>query len=162
MTNLNLGCGEMILDDYINCDLYNPKADIINDARVLPYGDNSIDKIYASHLIEHFDFKEAFNVLNEWKRCLKVDGILDIETPDLLASCKKFVNISEQERVNMYSHFFSEPWVEGQVHKFLYTPNQMKWTLDQVGFRDIKQEPAKCYIDREDICMRFVCRKIGV
>jgi predicted SAM-dependent methyltransferase len=42
---LNIGCGEMILSDYINCDLYNDNADIKCDAKVLPFEDNSVDKI---------------------------------------------------------------------------------------------------------------------
>jgi predicted SAM-dependent methyltransferase/glycosyltransferase involved in cell wall biosynthesis len=157
--HLNLGCGDVLLPGYVNVDKYDSHADVDWDAIALPLERTSVDTIYSSHLIEHFDFHEGQTVLREWQRVLKEGGILIIETPDLLASCRKFVASNEQERINMYSHFFSTPWLEGQIHKFLYTPSQMRRTLEQLGFKQIHQERALRYIDREDICMKFVCKK---
>ena len=37
--------------------------------------DNSVDLIYASHVIEYFDPIEVVEVLKDWKRVLKTDGI---------------------------------------------------------------------------------------
>lgn len=156
---LNLGCGDWLLNDFINCDLYNLKADKQFDARKLPFDDESVDEIYACHLIEHFNFHEAFDVLKEWKRALKPGGLLRIETPDMLKSCKAFVEADEQGRISLYSHFFSEPWIDGQLHKFLYTWQQMKWALDLIGFKDIIQVPALRYIGREYICLGVECKK---
>ena len=159
LKRLNLGCGDMIIPGFINCDLYDEHADVKCDVINLPFEDNSIDEIYASHIIEHFDFQQAFDVLKEWKRVLKTDGVLTVETPDLLGSCKKFVESDEQTRVNMYGHFFARPWVAGQIHKFLYTPTQLRWTLSQAGFIDIKQTPALRYIGCEDINLKMSCKK---
>ena len=156
---LNLGCGDLLFDDYCNVDQFNPAADVKADAKSLPFADNSIDEIYSSHLIEHFDFHEVFGVLKEWKRVLKPSGWLVIETPDFLASCRKFVETDEETRIQMYSHFFAKPWVAGEIHKFLYTPRQMAWLLDRIGFTNIHQRPALRYIGREDICMKFLCQK---
>jgi predicted SAM-dependent methyltransferase len=156
---INIGCGSMILEDYINCDLYNDKADVKCDAKLLPFEDDSVDKIIAIHLIEHFDFKEAFIVLKEWYRVLKKDGILWIETPDFLESCRKFVFSNEQERINMYSHFFSEPWIPGQIHKFLYTETQLRWTLENCGFKNILRKEAKRYINLENITLGMEAMK---
>lgn len=155
LKKLHLGCGEIILKDYINVDLYNDKADVKCDVKKLLFGNDSIDEIYACHLIEHFDFHEAFDVLREWKRVLKVGGKLVIETPDLLESCRKFVELGDEDRVMMYSHFFAKPWVPGEIHKFLYTPKQLSWTLMQVGFKNIERLPATRYIGREDICLKM-------
>jgi predicted O-methyltransferase YrrM len=109
--------------------------------------------------LEHFHFREAFDVLREWKRVLKPKGILRIETPDMLKSCKAFVGSDEQGRINLYSHFFSEPWISGQVHKFLYTETQLRWTLEEVGFKNIRIIPALRYIGRENICLGAECEK---
>jgi predicted SAM-dependent methyltransferase len=154
MIQLNLGCGDHILPGYINCDLYCDKADVMCNVNKLPFEDNSIDLIYSSHVIEHFDFKEGFDVLKEWYRVLKIGGKVVIETPDLLESCRKFISLSPQEQIGMYAHFFSEPWTSpGQCHKFLYTATQLKWTLEQCQFKDIKQFRACRYIGKEDICL---------
>jgi GT2 family glycosyltransferase len=156
---LNLGCGDMILPDYTNVDKYNPKADKDWDAVSLPLSNNCVDEIYACHLIEHFDFHQGQEVLKEWKRVLKEGGVLIVETPDFLASCKKFINSNEQERINLYGHFFATPWIAGQIHKFLYTPIQMRWTLELLGFKEIHQIPALRYVENVDANMKFVCRK---
>lgn len=163
MRRLNIGCGDNILpveEGWINIDMYNDKADVKADmGKLSMFEDNSVDEIYASHIIEHADFREAFDVLREWKRVLKPKGILRIETPDMLKSCKAFVQSDEQGRINLYSHFFSEPWVPGQLHKFLYTETQLRWTLGELGFKNIRTIPALRYIGRENICLGIECEK---
>ena len=156
---LNLGCGDMILDGWVNCDLYNDKAQIKCDVRQLPFDSDSVDDIYASHIIEHFDFYEAFKVLDEWKRVLKIGGFLRLETPDLLALCKRFVESDEQNRIGLYPQFYAYPWIDGQQHKFLYTPSQLSWTLDKAGFTAIQRVPAVRYTNIADICLGMVARK---
>ena len=61
---LNLGCGDLILEGYNNCDLYNPKADTKCDVTKLPFGNESVEEILAQHIIEHFDFHQAFDILS--------------------------------------------------------------------------------------------------
>lgn len=83
---LNLGCGNIILPGFTNCDLYDEKADIKCDVKDLPFEDNSVDEIVASHIIEHFDFREAQDVLKEWQRVLKRGGKLWIQSLPQTAS----------------------------------------------------------------------------
>lgn len=148
---LNLACGDIIVPGWINVDLYNPKADLKCDVTRLPYEDNSVEEIWASHIIEHFHYYEGFDVLREWLRVLKPGGKIMIETPDMLASCKLFVEGNEQDRINLYGHFFAQPWLgPGQVHKFLYTETQLRWTLEQCGFKNIQRVVAKRYIGNEN------------
>jgi len=153
MIKYNLGCGDMILDGFVNVDLYNPKAQIKSDVKNLPFEDESGDYIYASHIIEHFDFYEAFAVLKEWKRVLKTGGTLVLETPDLLNLCKRFIDADEETRIGLYPQFYAYPWIDGQQHKFLYTPKQLSWTLSKAGFIDIQQIPAVRYTNIADICL---------
>ena len=46
------------------------------------FEDNSVDLIYASHLIAYFDRQEIIPILKEWNRVLKPGGTLRIATPD--------------------------------------------------------------------------------
>jgi SAM-dependent methyltransferase len=56
---LHLGCGRTILEGWINLDLVPlPGVDVVADLETcdtqpLPFDDNSVDSIYASHLLEH-------------------------------------------------------------------------------------------------------------
>jgi predicted SAM-dependent methyltransferase len=156
---LNIACGDMILKDYINIDLYNNKADIKADALNLPFDDNSVDEILASHIIEHFNFHEGFKAIKEWYRVLKEGGKLVIECPDLLSLCHKFIEADEQEKITMYYQFFGSPWLPGHLHKFIYTATQMRWTLEKTNYRNIIQVKPHFYSNIIDRCMRFECVK---
>ena len=52
------------------------------DAKALPWGPDSLDAIYASHLLEHFARHEVDEVLREWARVLKPTGHIHILVPD--------------------------------------------------------------------------------
>lgn len=76
---------------FINIDMENYKGvDRVLDLRKeLPYKDNSVDYIFASHVIEHFWWYNINNIIKDWHRVLKPKGQLDIWTIDL----EKIVNI---------------------------------------------------------------------
>jgi predicted SAM-dependent methyltransferase len=156
---LNIGCGDVILPGWVNCDLYNPKADLKCDARKIPYEDNTVDEIYASHLIEHFDFYEGHAVIKEWYRVLKPGGKLAIECPDLLNLCKVFATSGPEVQTELYVQFYGYPWIPGQQHKFLYTEQALGTVLGNIGFKDVHREPALRYINLDSICLKMVGTK---
>lgn len=80
--NLNLGCGRKILKDAINVDVTKyPGVDAVVDLSVYPWPwtDESIDGIYASHVIEHLEDPVRF--INECRRILKKGGFLRLNLP---------------------------------------------------------------------------------
>lgn len=148
MIKLNLGSGGDYIAGFINIDLYAEKADERYDIAKLKYEDNSIDEIRAYHVIEHFDYLHAHDVLKEWYRVLKPNGIIRIETPDFLESCKAFIETDQDGRWNLYGHFFSTAWLSpGLVHKFLYTEFELKKSMSWAGFKNIeRKEPNSGYV----------------
>ncbi len=80
---LHLGCGNLKLPNYINIDLLSAKADIKLDITNLSiFNNNTIDEIYVSHTLEHFNRNKILCILLEWNRVLKDGGILRIAVPD--------------------------------------------------------------------------------
>ena len=68
-------------DNWINVDLYG--ADINCDLRKgIPIKENTVDKIYTSHMFEHVPFKELKKFINECYRVLKVGGELSVCVPN--------------------------------------------------------------------------------
>ena len=54
-----------------------------NAVKPLPYPDNSVEVIYASHMLEHFDRREADIFLAEALRILVPGGILRLAVPNV-------------------------------------------------------------------------------
>lgn len=177
---LNLGCGQRLLTDYINCDLNSDYENLgvfkLDAADLGIYENDSIDEIYNSHLIEHFNYNKGLEVLKEWYRVLKPGGKLIIETPDFFYSCKYFLhlyekyneyfvnhNIIRNEIMKLYGHFFSEPWKPFCYHLFLYSEIQLIESLKIAGYKNINRTRAKNFIEHfpgnENIFLRMECEK---
>jgi SAM-dependent methyltransferase len=82
---LNLGCGSRFRPDWVNVDFvadskYVIKHDLLS---TLPFGDNSFDVVYSSHVLEHFSPVNAERFLSECYRVMKDGGILRVVVPDL-------------------------------------------------------------------------------
>lgn len=82
-TYLNLGCGPASSSEFINIDASpSAKTHILTDIQNLPmFKSNSVDLIYASHVIEHIPRGNLHNTLAEWFRVLKPGGILRFGVP---------------------------------------------------------------------------------
>ncbi len=105
---LNLGCGGMVADGWINVDyalgarlmkfplfavvnrrvrLFNMDWDrrvFIHDLRkTFPWDTESVDAIYTSHTLEHLSKEDGRKFLDECFRVLKPGGLIRIVVPDL-------------------------------------------------------------------------------
>ena len=67
---LNLGCNDFKLKGFINIDI-DPRVnpDVVADVCKLPYEDNSVEEIYAGHVLEHIPM--YIDALKEWHRVLQ-------------------------------------------------------------------------------------------
>lgn len=79
---LNLGSGPFKGENgWTNVDLFG--ADINYDLKNgLPLKDNSVDKIYSSHVFEHIPYKDLLDFICEIRRVLKPGGTLLVCVPN--------------------------------------------------------------------------------
>ena len=84
MIKINIGCGwRNFGDDWVHIDGGNYEhLDYHNITDLSQFEDNSVDLIYASHVIEYFDREEVVPLLKEWKRVLKPYGVLRLAVPN--------------------------------------------------------------------------------
>lgn len=80
---LNIGAGDVVIPGFTPID-----AKFGHDAARLNYGDETVDAIRASHVLEHFSYRDVPNVLREWVRVLKPGGEIHISVPDFDWLCE--------------------------------------------------------------------------
>jgi len=79
---LNLGCGNKKMYEYINIDkskFANPDLVLDLEEGKLPYEDESISGIVATHILEHI--QNIIPLMNECYRVLKKGGYMRIVVP---------------------------------------------------------------------------------
>lgn len=83
MSKLHLGCGNNILEGYVNMDYYSEKADVKHDMEVFPYPfkDNEFDHVLAYGVIEHISQDKLLQCLQEIRRITKIGGTLEMTVP---------------------------------------------------------------------------------
>lgn len=82
---LNIGAGDrQKIPGFTNIDVRKlPNVDYVTTAdNLYMFGDNSVDLIYSSCMLEHLKKDELDSVLREWYRVLKTGGIVRISVPD--------------------------------------------------------------------------------
>lgn len=106
---LNIGAGGRTYKHYptnnyecINFDSRElENIDVVGDARNLEaFSDEEFDFILASDIIEHFPLALTQSVLKEWKRVLKIGGIIEFRLPNLAAICKQYIDTRNARNVS--------------------------------------------------------------
>lgn len=134
---LDIGCGENPKKGDIGLDLRKTSSvNIVADARMLPFKDESFDHVYSSHLIEHFSHREVRDVLLEWARVLEKSGTIEIRCPDLrVRALLFFLSPSWQNVKNIYGE---QDYVENQ-HRCGFSFRLLKHLLESCGIRNVKR-----------------------
>ena len=134
---LHLGCGDKHIDGYINIDCrYLPQVDEIQDVSILrKYKNESIEVIYASHVLEHFSRWDYMSVLNRWYELLKPNGILRIAVPDFEAIVNHYIKNKDLRVIS--GLLYGGQDYEKNFHHWVWDFETLKKELEQTGFKNI-------------------------
>lgn len=165
---LNLGSGAKPLAGFINVDLPSNWASTVPDveadvSKPLPFPDNYADEIHAYHLLEHFYYWQAPEILREWLRVLKPGGLLVLELPCLDKIVMIFAhalieNTKADPRLTMWGLFGDPKYKnEAMCHHWCYSADELAMGLEICGYTDIEQHEPKTHQPARD--MRMIARK---
>lgn len=155
MVVLNIGAGNDIKAGMVNIDIRPlPGIDKVLDARKLPYEDNSVDKILAMDVIEHFGRNEIATVLKEWYRVLEPGGFLIMKTPDLRMITEDFIS-SRIDSVETCRRLFGNQEYPENTHKCIFDAVSLTAILMHQHFSIISIKQTE---DRRNLMVRAVKR----
>jgi len=134
---LNLGCGHIPLDGYINVDQRElPGVDIVADVGNLPFEERSLSEIFSAHVLEHLPQERLRRLLPYWRSLLGPKGTFCAVVPDGEAMLAGVAGGSYS-----FEHFrevlFGAQEYEGDFHFNLFTPDSLTNLLVEAGFRKI-------------------------
>jgi len=150
---LHLGCGDSVLDGWLNTDFSPQSRDVmtLNATRRFPFDDESFDYVFSEHMIEHLRLTDGLKMLAECFRVLRPGGRVRISTPDLRFLIELEGKRSEvQERYMEWSAATFLPHITGFAgealvinnymrdwgHQFIYDERTLREALMSCGFCD--------------------------
>jgi predicted SAM-dependent methyltransferase len=132
---LHVGCGKVILPDWINVDLRRaPGVDYVSDVRTgMRFRD--LAYIYAEHFLEHLTEAEGTRFLRDCREALREGGAIRVSTPNLDWVMATHYSVKEGDpvrkrrqcrEINRAFHAWD--------HRFLYNDAMLEYALLQAGF----------------------------
>ena len=117
-----------------------PKIRLHDLRKRLPMNDNSVDFIYCSHVMEHFEKYETEALLRECKRVLKKNGKVRIVLPDLKKMvvsykgadnfCREFFGFDKDKKYGLMAYFI-------RGHQWMYDKKSLQSILKKNGFSKV-------------------------
>lgn len=156
--------GWLSLDYVFGCDLF------YNLNNKLPFNDNHFDRIYSSHVLEHFNHYSLTNLLKELHRVLVEGGTMDICVPDASIYINAYISGDPKDllqfkpaiisncKMDILNYIF---YMNGE-HKFMFDYDNLSYQLKLAGFKNIKIRQFDPHIDdfeRLYESMYLVCEK---
>ncbi|SNQ62974.1 Methyltransferase family protein [Candidatus Methanoperedens nitroreducens] len=146
---LHLGCGKRYIPGFTHVDLADyPHIDYRHNVSDLSmFEDDSIELIYACHVLEHFKRHEVENVLKEWHRVLVPNGILRLAVPDFEAVAQVYEKYKDMELVMGLLYGGQE--YEYNFHHVLFDFKYLEKLLEKVGFKNIHRYDWRNTVHRD-------------
>lgn len=137
---LHLGCGKKYIEGYKHVDLQDlPHIDYQTSVDKLDFAaDNSIQVIYASHVLEHFGRHEYTAVLKEWYRVLQPNGILRIAVPSFDAVVEYYTQNDDNLELLLGFLVGGQKAGEYDYHHMVFDQKLLTKVLKEIGFSDVQ------------------------
>ena len=138
------------MEDWVATDI-NGGGDLQLDLTdPIPFPDNSVHRIYSSHVLEHFSYPHPMlDLLNECHRILKAGGELSIAVPNARIFIEGYANAANFDRERFCTEdvglsykagidFVNFIAYMGGDHKHMFDGQNLLVVLAEAGFRNVR------------------------
>lgn len=135
---LNLGCGKSKITGCINIDTEEScKPDLVLDfvTSPLPYPDNSVERIYLLHVIEHIPESKHYGLFLELRRVLSEDGQLIIAYPEFTICARNYLKNYRGQRDFWKNTIYGLQRYPSDFHVTLMDSTEFVGRLKIYGFK---------------------------
>jgi predicted SAM-dependent methyltransferase len=132
MRQIEIGPGPYPLDGFESVDCVGaPNHWACWGVDRLPFDDNSVDLIYASHVLEHVPWQKTGDALAEAYRILKPGGSIEVWVPDFeyIVECYRYRTCGDSWRRDNPE---GDPmkWINGRLYAYGDLANHHRATFD--------------------------------
>ena len=142
---LNIGCGINHAEGYVNIDVQEVETaagvtpDFIADAKNIQLPDACADEVMAIHVWEHFYRWDCEAVIAEWRRLLKIGGLLVLELPDMMKWARNILEgipgDKHPDQLGLWAAYgdprTKDPYM---LHKWGWSEKSLRAFLEENGF----------------------------
>ncbi len=140
---LNLGCGKFPLKGFVNIDQYpEVSPDLVCNVLALPYMRETVDEIYAGHILEHFDWLDGEKALRYWHDLLKPGGKISVAVPDFDVLARKYLANPTPGSLREFNDLYIYSYRQESPHKYAYSGALLREVMENAGFVDLKRLPV--------------------
>ena len=152
---LNIGCGPDYREGFVNIDSrpeiqrydgVTIRPDMVvditqNEGRLYPA--NTIERILARDILEHFGKNVAAKLLVAWAEMLEPRGILELQFPDIEASIE-LARSGKWSWDNAIGRIYGGQDHKHNIHYWAYTPETITEALRKVGLSITEIKKVNC------------------
>ncbi|MCB2106644.1 MAG: methyltransferase domain-containing protein [Rhodobacteraceae bacterium] len=142
IAKLHVGCGRIFIPGFLHIDIQPaPHVDIVTEADALDMiPDQSVELIYACHILEHFDRWRYKGALEEWFRVLRPQGVLRLAVPDFQSCVEVYSKVGlasgPESILGLVCGGQRDPF---DFHKMIFDRRMLTRVLLEIGFSEVRE-----------------------
>lgn len=171
VSQLEIGSGPVRKDGWITLDMCRGADVFWNLRHKLPFNDSCFDRVYCSHVLEHFSYPDLKALLREVHRVLRPSGKFLIAVPDASIYIDAYLGKRDAGKLMQYKPAIPSKmsmdvlnyifYMDGH-HKFMFNSENLAFHCGAAGFVSCTTRPFDPALDmaaRDYESLYMSCRK---